>query len=63
MEELKIIMEALAKMGEGAQTAFIAWCIKEVVVYALAPITFVVLGCLSAWLVPKFVRLAREGGK
>jgi len=28
MEEIKIIIETLIKMGTGAQTAFIVWCIK-----------------------------------
>ena len=44
MDELKIIMEALVKMGDGAQTAFIFWCVKEIFIYSLVPITFGVIG-------------------
>lgn len=44
MEEIKIIMEALAKMGEGAQIAFVAWCVKEVLIYLVCPLTFGVIG-------------------
>ena len=44
MEELKIIMEALSKLGDGAIVAFIIWCIKEVLVYAVCPLTFFIIG-------------------
>jgi len=44
MDELKIIMEGLSKIGDGAQVAFIAWCAKEVCVYLVCPITFYILG-------------------
>ncbi len=44
MEQIKIIMEALSQMGAGAQTAFMAWCVKEVLVYLVCPLTFGVIG-------------------
>jgi len=44
MEELKMMLEVLAKMGEGAQMAFIVWCIKEFLIYLICPITFGVVG-------------------
>ena len=44
MEELKIVMEALSKMSDGASTAFIVWCIKEVLVTLMWPISVGVIG-------------------
>ncbi len=40
MEELKIIMEALSDMSEGASTAFMWWCIQNAFVYFMAPVCF-----------------------
>ena len=50
MEELKIVMEALARMGEGATTAFIIWCVKDFAVYLVFPLTCVVIGFLAKML-------------
>jgi hypothetical protein len=44
MEELKVIMEAFAQLGEGAQTAFIIWCIKETLENLLLAGVFSFLG-------------------
>lgn len=44
MEELKIIMAALASMSEGAAYAFMWWCIKESFAYLMVPVTFSVIG-------------------
>ncbi len=44
MEEIKVIMEALVKMSDGAQTVFIIWCLKEVIGYLICPLTFFVIG-------------------
>lgn len=57
MEELKVIMEALAKMGEGAQMAFIVWCVKDFAIYLLVPITFWILGGI---ITPKIIRLIND---
>jgi len=44
MDELKIIMEALTRMGEGATLAFMWWCMKESFAYLMVPTTFAVIG-------------------
>lgn len=44
MEQLKIVMEALSKMSDGASTAFMWWCVKEFFVYGWVPISFGVIG-------------------
>jgi len=57
MEELKIVMEALVQMGEGAQTAFIAWCIKEFLIYSFVPLTFIIIGFTIYKIVIKLNRI------
>ncbi len=47
MEEIKVIMEALVKISDGAQTIFIIWCLKEIIVYLICPLTFFVIGKLA----------------
>ncbi len=44
MEELKIIMDSLSKMSDGAATAFMWWCIKEVFASFMLPLTVAVIG-------------------
>jgi len=44
MDELKLIMEALSKMSNGASTAFGWWCAKEAFAYLMWPVTFAVIG-------------------
>ena len=44
MDELKLIMEALSKMSDGASTAFGWWCAKEAFAYLMCPVTFAVIG-------------------
>ena len=56
MEELRVVMEALAKMGDGATDAFIWWCVKEIVVYSFVPITFGFIGVVAFKLVRHWQR-------
>ena len=35
MDELKLILESCAQLGEGARQAFIWWCAKELIIYSL----------------------------
>ncbi len=44
MKEIQIIMEALSKMGEGAQLAFIWWCAKEAFADLMCPVSLSVIG-------------------
>lgn len=43
MEELTMIINALSKMGDGATTLFIWWCVKEIIInsFCLIAIAFV----------------------
>ena len=56
MEEMKVIMQGLAQMSDGAATAFGFWCLKEVVIHLMIPGTFFVIGAF----VMKAIRLVRE---
>ena len=60
MEEMKIIVEALTKMGEGATTAFIIWCVKEVLVYLTVPLIFGTIGFAVYKIVPKSISASKN---
>lgn len=44
MDDTKVIMEALSKMGVAGQKAFIVWCIKEVSIWWVWPVVISITG-------------------
>ena len=44
MEELKIIITAFSGMQENVKLLFLFWCLKEIIIYLMCPITFLIIG-------------------
>ena len=55
MEELKLTIEALSGLGDAALSAFIIYCIKDLIVYTLFPITLIILAKIGIKCYDKYV--------